>query len=128
MDWIVLLKKAHDIAEIWHVLSNQEGSMTSFDLLVVDNWVELTVKPVIIFSITQVILSSYKQSGWHRIDSGKVDLRRGPLAILLLVLLFTPVELLEFFALNNLSVMNHTLNTGSGREVSHVYLESIFVI
>ena len=60
MDWVVLLKKPHDIAEVRHVLSNQEGSVASFDLLVVDNRVELAVKPVVIFSVTEVILSSYK--------------------------------------------------------------------
>jgi len=105
-DRIIFGKKAHHVIEIRHIFSNKESRMPGINFLVMDQRLDLLTGPMAVLGIAKVILSAYKHSCGNFSDFSQINFRWSNLSILLLVFgLRTPIELLEFLTLDDLSVM-----------------------
>ena len=116
--------------EVAHVLANDEGLVATENHLVVHQggWVHQSLSLKGILWIAELVIGADEHGSGHG-DLREVDLWWSLLAVVLLVqILRTPVVEFHVALLDQLGVMDQTLDADSIWEVSHVYLESILVI
>jgi len=125
---IILRDKFHNIVEVGHVFADQEGCVTSFDLLVVGNGLDLVSGPLTVLDITQIVFSSYEHSYWNLVNIAQINLGGCVLVVVLLIFRLAPVIICHSFLTYSLTVVNETLHARRGGEMRHVDLESVVII
>lgn len=106
--------------------------MASIYFLIVDkgfsSLIDLVGCPLAVGDVAKVILGANEHSGGEFSDSCEVNIWRSSLAVLLNIFLLTPIVESERFRVNDLTIMNQTLDTCPSWEVRHIHSEPILVI
>lgn len=84
--------------------------------------------PLAIGNITKVVFGSNEHGSWNIGDLCQIYIWRSSLTVFFLIDFLSPIVKSERFILNDLTIVNQTLNTSSGREMGHVNGKSIFII
>lgn len=113
--WVVLSKDIHGIAcEVGHVLSNHEGDMAKFVFFIEDDVIlHHSIGPLVIFGISQHILSTHKHSNGNICDFFNRDERRVLVSVNFLVSIAAIVKGLELGGVDDLSIVNDGPQAGA---------------
>jgi len=125
---VVLVEEFEDFVEVAHVFAEEEAEVAYFDLLVVDEALDILPDELHVPHCRELVQSPRKQCSGHLIDLLQVDVWGSALAVTLEVVFGAVVELLEAAAAGQLYQVHQRFGARAPRVVIEKHLKSVLLV